>query len=149
MKVILLHKVPGLGNTDDVKEVADGYARNFLFPRHLAVPASQRTEEYIAARHKREAKAAERELREQQDVASKIDGREVEMAERANDSGVLYAAVSPAKIAAALEKLGFMVKTEQIVGKPIKNVGAHEVKIKFAHGLEAAITVNVIAAKGK
>ena len=56
MKVILLQKVAGLGNADDIKEVADGHARNFLFPRHLAVQASPKMVGDLEARHRRVAK---------------------------------------------------------------------------------------------
>ena len=89
MKVVLLQKVTGLGNVDEIKEVAEGYARNFLFPRHLAVQASPRMLQEIENRHQREAKQAERDLHEQQQLAARIDGVEVELKEKASEGGSL------------------------------------------------------------
>ena len=66
MKVILLQKVSGLGNIDEIKEVADGYARNFLFPNHLAVQASPELVASIGARRKKESTVSEHDLKEQQ-----------------------------------------------------------------------------------
>lgn len=147
MQVILLQKVAGLGQTDDIKEVADGYARNFLFPRHLAVQASAQAVHDLSARQKRAAKDGERELHEQQTLAEKIDGLEIELTERTSDKGQLYAAVNPIRVTEALLKKGYTVKKEQVIMKPIKTVGTHPVKIKFRHGLEAEIVVTVSEAK--
>ena len=141
MKVILLQKVAGLGNPDEIKEVADGYARNFLFPRHLAVQASGTSVQDLAAKHKREAKKAERELHEHEQLAAKVDGQEVELAERANDKGLLYAAVTPQKVAEKFVSLGFPIKRDQVIMKPLKEVGTYSVMLKFPHGLEVEVSV--------
>ena len=97
MKVILLQKVSGCGDIDEVKEVADGYARNFLFPRHLAVQASDKSILDVEARHKKQTRMAEEELHENEKLAARVDGVEIELVERANDKGLLYAAVTAAK----------------------------------------------------
>lgn len=141
MKVILLQTVAGLGKADEVKDVAEGYARNFLFARHLAVPASTTSTRERDDRLKREAKEAEHELREAQQLAQRVDGQEVELHEKASSSGVLYAAVTEQTIADALKKKGFAVASNQIVMKPLKEAGTHSIKVKFKHGLEAKITV--------
>ena len=83
MKVILLRSVPGLGDIDDVKEVAEGYARNFLFPKHLAVQASAKASNELVARKKKEVRQAEQDLSEQQNLAQRIDGLELEIKEKA------------------------------------------------------------------
>ncbi len=147
MKVILLQAVSGLGKMDDIKEVAEGYARNFLFPRHLAVPASGKAVKELGDRHHREQRQAEQDLVEQQKAAERLDGREVEIDERASASGTLYAAVNQARVKEALERIGFSIETTQIHMKPIKEAGSYTVKIKFRHGLEAEITVLVTALK--
>lgn len=143
MKVILLKDVPGVGKAEEVKDVADGYARNFLFPRHLAVAASTKAVVDVQAKHAKSAKLAERELKDEQKTASRVDGFELEIAEKASDKGVLFASVTPAQIAAALEKKGYKVGADQLVMKPIKHVGTTPIKIKFSHGLEADVTVIV------
>lgn len=147
MKVILLQKVPKLGNTDDVKEVADGYALNFLFPRHLAVPAKEKLLNDLEAHKTKIAKAAERELKEQQALASKLDGLELKFAERVSAKSQLYSAVSVVKIIKKLEDMGYHVSKEQIQAPVIKSIGEHKVKIKFSHGLEAEVAVIVGVAK--
>lgn len=143
MKVILLKDVQGVGKAEEVKDVADGYAHNFLFPRHLAVAASTKAVVDVHARHAKTAKQAERELKDEQKTVERIDGLEIELTEKASDKGVLFAAVTTTTLAAVLEKKGFKITPDQIALKPIKNIGATAVKIKFHHGLEADITVTV------
>lgn len=145
MKVVLLKKVPGLGNQDDVKEVADGYARNFLFPKNLAVLANQQNIDQVQARHTKASRDAEKDLHEQQSLASRLDGFEVDLKEKASEKGLLYAAVTDAKIQAALSAKGLPVEKSQIKIKPIKEVGSHKVAIKLRHGLEAELIVNIEA----
>ncbi len=145
MKVILLSKVPGLGEIDAVKEVADGYAQNFLFPRHLAVQASPKAIADLEAHKKKLAKEDGRDLQEQQNLAAKLDGISLDFKERANESGLLYSAVTSAKVSEALLKLGSNVDKKQISLPQIKKVGEYKGKIKFRHGLEAEISLTVYA----
>ena len=72
MKVVLLAKVPGLGDMDDIKDVADGYAVNFLFPRNLAVIASPKALEKIEKQKQKKKRDEEKDLREQQSLAGKL-----------------------------------------------------------------------------
>lgn len=145
MKVVLLQKVPDLGNLDEIKEVADGYARNFLFPKHLAVQASAQVLAQRSAKHKRLAKEVENELHTEQSLAARVDGLEIEIKEKASDKGQLYAAVTATRIANELKKMGLAVNKEQIIGGPFKEAGEYPVKIKFRHNLEVEITVIVLA----
>jgi len=144
MKVILLQDVGDLGRVDEVKEVADGYARNFLFARHLAVPASQSLIAERDTRKVRQARHAEKDLQEQQTMAERLEGYELEISAKASESGQLYAAVGPQKVAEALQNKGFNVQKNQISMKSIKEAGEHEATIKLGHGLESNITVVVI-----
>lgn len=144
MKVILLQKVSGLGNVDDVKEVADGYARNFLFPHHLAVQASMDRVASISAKQKKQLREAEHDLKEQQSLAGQVDGLEIEIKEKGSEQGVLYAAVPAQKIVDSLKKKGIKIEKDQLQMKPIKIFGSHAIKVKFRHGLEADITVSVV-----
>lgn len=143
MRVILIQNVPGLGKIDDVKDVADGYARNFLFAKNLAVPATPRMLADLAGRKHKKVKVNEQELREQQIMAGKLDGLEVELKAQAEKNGALYAAVGPQKVAEALAKLGFKINKDQIIMNPAKEAGEYRAKIKFRHGLEAEIVVLV------
>lgn len=145
MKVILLEDLPGLGKTDQIKEVADGYAKNFLFVKHLAVAASPHAVAEREARHKKQKRNAECELREQQELACQLDGYEVEIAGKASAAGSLYAAVGPQKVADYLREHGYKVTKEQIIMKPIKEAGEYKAMVKLGHGLESNVTVIVVA----
>ena len=147
MKVILLEKVQGVGSADDIKDVSDGYARNFLFPRHLAVQASPKMISERDGRHRRAAKEAERDLQESQALAQRLDGIEIGIKEKANEKGLLYAAVNEVTVAKVLQDKGFAVLKSNVIMKPIKALGPFPVKLKFPHGLESIITVVVSAGK--
>ena len=148
MKVILLQNVAGLGKADEIKTVADGYARNFLFPKHLAVQATAQGVAAIEAHKKKKSKDELRDLQREQALAEKLDGLEVVFdSEKASDSGQLYAAVSAAKIRDALKKMGYEVDKGHInIAAPIKEAGEYEVAVKLSHGLEAKLTV-IVATK--
>ena len=143
MKVILLQFVKGVGSIDQVKEVSDGYARNFLFPNKLAIPASPKALAEIKNKQTKVDKESAAELVEEQKIASRLDGYELEMNEKASPQGKLYAALTPQVIAERLAKSGFRLKKEQIHMKPIKDPGTHRVTIVFKHGIEAVISVIV------
>lgn len=145
MKVILLQKVVGLGDPDEIKEVAEGYANNYLFPRHLAVQASKQALSNLEAHRKKQAKEEERDLREQQSLAAKLDGLDLDFKEKANEKGLLYSAVTAQKVSEALQKVGHSVDKKQIILPQIKLVGEYKGKIKFRHGLEAEISITVYA----
>lgn len=143
MRVILIQNVPGLGKIDEIKEVSDGYARNFLFAKNLAAPATPRMLADLAGREHKKVKASEQELREQQIMAGKLDGLEVEIKDKAEKNGALYAAVGSQKLSEALAKLGFKINKDQIIMNPAKEAGEYKAKIKFKHGLEANLIVIV------
>ena len=145
MKVILLQNVPGTGKIGDIKEVADGYARNFLIKRKLADPATDDVLNKIQAQEKKRIKEMENELKDSQKIASKIDGAEVEILAKTSEGGTLYSAVGANKIAQEIKKhLGLTIKPGQIeLSKAIKECGDFDVKIKFSHGIEADFRVRV------
>ena len=141
MKVILLKDVPELGQRGDVKEVALGYARNFLIPKGLAKEATPEMVAEVEMQKQKEVKVAEQDLAQVEKLAQDLEGQVVELAAKASEEGRLYAAVSSAKIAAALKEKGFEVRKDQIIAEHIKEVGEHEILISLDHGLEARITL--------
>lgn len=145
MKVVLIQNVPNLGKIDEIKEVADGYARNFLFARNLAVPASTESINQSRAKQKKEINKEERNLKNQQKLADKLDGYELEIFGKANDNGFLYASVNAEKAAAVLRKKGFPVSKKMVVMEPVKQVGRYPIKIKFPHNLEIEIYLTISA----
>ncbi len=144
MKVILLAAVKGVGRIDEVKEVSEGYARNFLFPNHLAVPADQKKLQAVQGKHAREAKEVAGELAVEQKLASRLDGFELEIVDKVSPSGKLFAAITPVRVADGLRKSGFSVKKEQIQMKSIKEPGTYAVTVVFKHGIEASLTLHVL-----
>lgn len=144
MKVILLQDIENLGKKDDIKEVADGYARNFLIPNKLVKLATKSVLEELEKRRELEVKKAEEEFKRIQEIVSKIDGQEVEISVELKKIGEIYGSITPFKISQALKKKGFDVKKTQVnLKEPIKKLGEYPVVINLDHGLEAEIKVIV------
>lgn len=145
MKVILNVDVKHLGEEGDVKNVANGYARNFLFPRNLAVPYNDATVAIF------EAKKAEIEARKEQkrkDSASrkeKLEGLELELVMPAGANGKLFGSVTNSVVADALAKLGYEIERKriEIAGSAIKAVGSYKVTVKLYEAQTAEVKVNV------
>ena len=140
LKVILLKKVEKLGELGDIKEVALGYARNFLIPRGLVEEATEKAIANIQAHKAELAKQAEIDLRHMEAIAAKLEGQTIEIKAKASEEGTLYAAITPAKIAQAIKDRGFDVRKEYIVAPTIKETGEYELTIKLDHGLEVRVT---------
>ncbi len=143
MKVVLLEDVKGVGKMDEIKEVAEGYAKNFLFPKHLAVVALDKNIRELKERIQKQSKMAEHDLQEQQSLADRLGAMELVLKEKASEAGVLYAAVGSQKILQELTRRGVKLNKNQIENKTIKNAGESFFKIKLPHGLEAKIMVRV------
>lgn len=150
MKIILLQDVEKLGKKNEVKEVADGYARNFLFPNKLAILATQSEIVKAEEQKKIDAQKAEKELAHFQELASQLDGLELEIEDKADDDGNLFGAISVAKIIEKIKEQGFEIEKNQVkITEPIKEVGEREVLIELPHNLEVKVKVIVIAKKNK
>lgn len=145
MKVILLKNVPGTGTKGEVKNVADGYARNFLLKKGLAKQANGDNLNSLAMSEAKKRKVQERELKENQKKASSLDGASLEIKVKTNDKGVMYAALGQSDIVKAVSKdLKTDIKSSQVkFESPIKNLGQHKVTVEFGHGLEAELSVTV------
>ena len=148
MRVILLQDRDKLGKKYDVKEVSDGYARNFLIPKGLAKPATEEALKWLETQKEAEAKKAEEELKKVQEKATAIDGQEVIIPVKIGEDGQLFESITAQRIAEKLKELGFEIKKPQIdLLEPIKELGEYPVKIKFEHNLEAEVRVIVIEEK--
>lgn len=142
MKVILLQDVKDLGEKFAIKEVADGYAKNFLIPKGLAKLASKKNLKWLEEQKQTMTQQAEEELKENQQLALKIDGLELVVPVKTKSDGRAFGSISSTKIANLLKEKGFDIKRSQIgLEKPIKEVGEWPVKIFLPHGLEAEIRV--------
>jgi large subunit ribosomal protein L9 len=145
MQVLLLKDVDQLGQAGDVKKVSDGYARNFLLPRGLAVAATEsairQAQKQREASIRRQAKA----LTEAQQFAQVLDGQMITFHARAGEADRLYGSITSASIAEALTaKVGREVDKRKIVlEEPIKELGTHAVTVHLAPEAEAKIIVVV------
>ncbi len=143
MRIILLKDIENLGKKYEIKEVKDGYARNFLIPKGLAKVATKEALKNLQLKRKIEEEKAEEELMKIQKIASAIDGQEVVVSVKVGKEGQLFESVTAKKIYDKIKK--FNIKKKQIIlPEPIKSLGEFPVKIKFEHNLEAEITVIVV-----
>lgn len=148
MRVILLQDVEKLGKKYDIKEVADGYARNFLIPKGLAKPATEEALQWLAIQKEIETKRAEEDLKKVQEIASAVDDQEIIIPVKVGEQDELFESITAQGIAEKLKELGFDIKKTQIaLSEPIKELGEFPVKIKFEHNLEAEIKVIVVEEK--
>ena len=144
MKVILLKKVKGLGEKYDTKEVADGYARNFLLPQNLAEISTPERAAIMKERKAKEIGDAQKDLERVEALAEKLEMLEIIVKAKAQEDGTLYGSVGPKEIAAAVKKHHTSIDERQIsIKNPIKKLGDHEAIVNLNHGLEAPITVTV------
>jgi large subunit ribosomal protein L9 len=149
MEVILREHVDNLGRRGDVVKVADGYARNYLLPRKLALPVSEQNRRQID----RERKVAEaRELQERQDaeaIAIKLAALEIVLARRVGENDTLYGSVTTADIADALAEKQFDIEKRKIVlPEPLKQLGEFDVPIKIHRDVPAHVKVKVVGLGG-
>jgi large subunit ribosomal protein L9 len=148
MKVILLKDIENLGKKYEIKEVSDGYARNYLIPKKLAKVANEKNLKWLEKQKEKEEKKAEEELKKVQEAASAIDGQEVVIPVKVGEDGQLFESITVQKIYERLKELGFEIKKNQIfLESPIKELGEFPVKIKFPHNLEVEIKVIVVEEK--
>lgn len=151
MKVVLLENIPNLGKKWQVKEVALGYAKNYLIPRGLAKIATPKAIMETSHLEELEAKKAEEALKLVQALVERIDGQELVIPVKVGEGGEVYGSVSAEMIAGALQKMGFkeLTKSQVVLDEPIRDLGEHPVLLNFDHGLEAEIKVIVVEEKEK
>jgi large subunit ribosomal protein L9 len=147
VKVIFLADVPNVARAGATKEVADGYARNFLFPRKLAVLANSQAAAAVEAHLKKIVKQRTIEEAEMAEVARKIGGLEITLKAKVGENEKLYGSITGADIAEALSKAaGCEIDKRKIeLAEPIKQTGACDVTVKFTHDITAVIKVNVMS----
>ena len=150
MRVILLQDVEGLGKAGDLKDVANGYARNFLLPRRLAAGATPA----LLANHQQRVAAEQRKLEKQAEQnrqqAERLNQISLTFKARVGRQGRLYGSITSQDIAAGLrESEGISIDRRVIdLPNPIRALGTYMVPVKIAQKLEPKITVNVVDESG-
>ena len=145
MKVILNQDVIGLGEEGDIKDVADGYARNYLLPKKLAVP---HTKEFLTMlEHKRVAieKRKEEKRLEASGLKARLEAEELRFTAPAGENGKLFGSITNANVATELEKKGFAIEKKriEIPEHTIRTVGSYKVRIRLYDKEEATVKLVV------
>ena len=145
MEVILREDVDRLGKRGERLRVADGYARNFLIPRRLALPATEANMRSFQEEGKTRIVRDRKMHREAETVAAKLKGVSITVAAQAGDEDRLYGSVTSADVADLLAKQGFDIDKRKIqLEEPIKALGVYTVPIKVAAGVEASVKLWVV-----
>jgi large subunit ribosomal protein L9 len=147
MKVILRHDVKGLGREGDVREVKDGYARNFLLPTGKAMMADAGALKNWE-RHRDEREARDRSERESAEAtAERLRAMKVEIAVKAGEKSRLFGSVTNREIAAAIGKEGIEIDRHAIhLREPIKTLGEFKADVRLMAGVDAQVTISVVSA---
>jgi large subunit ribosomal protein L9 len=146
MKVILLQDVDGLGKAGDLKEVANGYARNYLLPRQFAAAATPALLENHKQRIAAQQRKAEKQTESNRQQAERLSQVSLTFRARVGRQGRLYGSITSQDIAAGLrEAEGITVDRRMIdLANPIRTIGTFQVPVKIAQKMEPKITVNVV-----
>ncbi len=146
MKVIFLEDVQGTASAGDTKVVADGFARNFLLPRRLAIPATRANLDELHRRVAATAARATREVDAAKALAARLEASEVVLRVKAGESGRLYGSVTNVDLAEALGQRGITLDRRKIAFvEPVKALGDHQALIRLHPKVVARLTVRVQA----
>jgi large subunit ribosomal protein L9 len=145
MEVILRQHVDNLGERGQIVKVADGYARNYLLPRNLALPATDGNKRHVERERKiMETREAE-EKGQAETIASRLSTVEITIARRVGETDQLYGSVTAADIADFLKAKGFEIDRRRLVlADPIKTVGEHNVPLKLHRNVTVPLKVKVV-----
>ena len=148
MKIILTQEVDGLGAAGDVVEVKNGYGRNYLLPRGVAIRWTRGAQAQADSIQQARTSRAVRDEAHAADIKAKLEGGAVDLKVNAGQGGRLFGSVTAADIAAALgEAAGEAIdKRTIVVGNPIKSLGNHSVSVKLHDDVTASVALNVIPA---
>lgn len=145
-KVILLQTVKGLGNTGDIVSVRPGFARNYLLPRQIAVPATQGSAKAVQHQKRMVEVRRQKEEASAKSEAERMGATSIELERLAGEGEKLFGSVSARDIAEALRDKGFKVEhTQVLLDEAIKQVGVYTVTVKLHATVETAVKVWVTA----
>ena len=144
MKVVLLADVKGHGKKGDLCNVSDGYARNFLLPKKLAVEADNTALNELKNREQSQEHHKQEEIKAANETKQKLDGKTVIIKAKAGSAGRLFGSVTSKEIAAEINNtLGIQIDKKKMTVADIKNFGEYEAEIKLYPGISAKLNVKV------
>jgi large subunit ribosomal protein L9 len=145
VELLLLDNVSGLGIIGDVVKVKPGYARNYLLPRGLATPPTQKQIEALAEQRRQMQEQLERQRAEQQQMLDKLEGFELTLQRSANDQGVLFGSVTQHEIGEALREEGFQVEDRFVrLGEQIKRLDSYQIPVEIDKEMKTEIKLWVV-----
>jgi large subunit ribosomal protein L9 len=146
IQVVLQQDVDKVGKSGDLVKVRPGFARNYLLPRELAVPATSAAVHRIEHEKAVALARAEKGKKDAREAAAKLSAVSVKIAQKAGDDGRLFGSVTTKDIEASLAAQGFAIDRKKIqLAEPIKAVGAYDVPIKLVSDVTATVKVEVVA----
>ena len=146
MKVILKQDIKGVGKKDQIINANDGYARNYLFPKDLAIPADKSNMNNLESKKASQANKKELEKKEATEIAKKIEAISLEIPVKSGENGKIFGSITTKEIAQNLEKQS-NIKIEKkkiILQEPIKILGKFNIEIKLYDGVIAKLKLNII-----
>ena len=149
MEVILREHVDKLGDRGEIVKVADGYARNYLLPRKLALPATDGNKKHVERERKIVEAREAQEKGQAEAIAARLGGVDITIPRRVGDTDQLYGSVTSGDIADYLKAKGFDVdRRKLILAEPIKSIGTHDVPLKMHRAVTVTLKVNVVKEGG-
>ncbi len=145
MKVILQRDIANLGEAGDIKDVSDGFARNFLLPKKLVILANESSQRAIEHQRKLVKIKKEKRKKHSEKLMESVNSLELQIAAQVGEEEKLFGSVTAMDIARALKEKGFEIDKRKIqIEEPIKKLGDYEVSIKLDEGLAAKVKVAVV-----
>ena len=144
--ILLLEAIKGLGSEGDTVSVRAGYARNFLFPRKLAIPLNQGNRKQIESLKVAKEKRVAEELEASKSLAEKIEQTNISIAVKTGDNGKMFGSVTSADILTRLEEENVLLEKKQLnVSQPIKDLGSHKIQVKLNSEIEATFNLEIVS----
>lgn len=144
MKVVLLENVENLGIVGDKKNVAPGYARNYLLPKKLVAKVGSKEAKILLKNITKKRDKIKKEVRKLEKIAKEYEGKEIKFQLKASAKGKLFGSVGTADVAKKLK-----ISQKQIDFSPIKEVGKHKVKVNLGHNIKTQIKIIIEKLKNK
>lgn len=146
MKVILKEDVKNLGLAGSVVNVADGFARNYLIPRNLAVEASTKNIKILEQERKKIEEAAKKAKESALEISNRLSTVTIQIQAKAGEEGKLFGSITNADISEALKKEGFDIEKKKIIlDEPIKRLGSYTVNVKVHQDILVPVNINVVS----
>lgn len=144
MKVILIKNVEHLGEEGEVKEVASGYARNYLIPRKLAILATPQALAELKKRKEKEEKERQKLMEKAKELKKKLEGLTISIKSKTTEEGHLFGAVDQKIISDKLKEKGYEIEPEKIIlDHHLKEIGEYQITLNLFEGVEAKIKVKI------